>query len=128
MIRLSALLLASLLLAGTAAAATHVPGALPPAHYHYADAFRGWPVRPLHAQHPIRGSFLDPRGRDENGLAGYHFGVDVNVDDRHREPGAPPGLSHRVYAMESGAARVVHGTRYACANRRLEVGQFSYWH
>jgi hypothetical protein len=83
----------------------------------------------LHAQHPIRGSFLDPRGRDENGLAGYHFGIDVNVDDRHPEPGAPPGLSHRVYAVDGGVAWVVHGVAgNSCPNRRLEVGHFSYWH
>jgi hypothetical protein len=106
-----------------------IPGALPPSfHPVYADGYRGWPVWPLHAQHPIRGSFLDPRGIDENGLAGYHFGIDVNVNDLQPEPGAPTGLSHRVYAMEGGAARIVHGTRYACANRRLEVGHFSYWH
>jgi hypothetical protein len=94
----------------------------------YADNYHGWPVWPLHSQHPIRGSFLDPRGVDDSGLAGYHFGIDVNVDDAHREAGAPAGLSHRVYAMESGIAHVFHGARYACANRRLEVGHFSYWH
>jgi hypothetical protein len=146
--KLSAVVLAALLMGGGAAARpktgtdvvkalaalaqrtqAQIPGALPPSFRPvYNDGYHGWPVRPLHMQHPIRGSFLDPRGIDENGLAGYHFGIDVNVDDRHREAGAPPGLSHRVYAMESGAARVVHGTRYACANRRLEVGQFSYWH
>jgi hypothetical protein len=106
-----------------------IPGALPASYRPvYVDSYHGWPVRPLHAQHPIRGSFLDPRGIDENGLAGYHFGVDVNVDDAHPQRGAPTGLSHRVYAMESGVAHIVHGTRFACANRRLDVGHFSYWH
>lgn len=106
-----------------------IPGALPPTfHDQYADAFRGWPVRPLHRQHPIRGSFLDPRGRDENGLAGYHFGIDINVDDSHPDRNAPTGLSHRVYALEGGRAVVVRGLRHACANRRLEVGHFAYWH
>jgi hypothetical protein len=106
-----------------------VPGALPPGfRNNYTDAYRGWPVTPLHAQHPIRGSFLDPRGIDENGLAGYHFGIDVNVDDRHPERGAGPGLSHRVYAVDGGTAHIVHGVRHVCPNRRLEVGHFSYWH
>jgi hypothetical protein len=106
-----------------------IPGALPPSfHPVYNDNYHGWPVRPLHSQHPIRGSFLDPRGIDENGLAGYHFGIDVNVNDAHPEAGAPTGFSHRVYAMESGRARSVRGAPHVCGNRRLEVGHFSYWH
>jgi hypothetical protein len=47
-------------------------------------------------------TFLDPRGVDDTGLSGYHFGIDVSIDDRHPEAGAPAGLSHRVYAVESG--------------------------
>ena len=106
-----------------------IPGALPPGFRGtYADSYRGWPVQPLHAQHAIRGSFLDPRGIDENGLAGYHFGIDVNVDDNRPDPGAPPGFSHRVFAMEGGIAHAVRGLRHTCPNRRLEVGHFSYWH
>lgn len=92
-----------------------IPGALPPGFRNsFTDGFRGWPVTPLHTQHPIRGSFLDPRGQDENGLAGYHFGIDVNVDDRQPESGAGPGLSHRVYAVDGGTALVVHGLRHTC--------------
>jgi hypothetical protein len=106
-----------------------IPGALPPSFQPvYNDNYHGWPVWPLHAQHPIRGSFLDPRGIDENGLAGYHFGIDVNVNDAHPEVGAPAGFSHRVYAMESGIVQVVRGAPHVCGNRRLEVGHFSYWH
>jgi hypothetical protein len=107
----------------------NIPQALPPGYKNnYTEAaFEGWPVRPLHSQHPIRGSFLDPRGQDENGLAGYHFGIDVNVDDRHPEPGAPTGLSHRVYAVDGGAA-LVQFARQTCPTRRIEVGHFSYWH
>jgi hypothetical protein len=106
-----------------------IPGALPPGFRNsFTDAFRGWPVAPVHGQHPIRGSFIDPRGQDENGLAGYHFGIDVNVDDRHPEPGAGPGLSHRVYAVDGGTALVVYGAPHSCPNRRLEVGHFAYWH
>lgn len=104
-----------------------VPGALPPHfHYRYNDLSIGWPVAPRHVQHPIRGSFAEPRGPDENGLAGYHFGIDVNVDDGHPDPGAPRGLSHRVYALDSGVAFV--RTPHPCQDRRVGVGHFEYWH
>jgi poly(3-hydroxybutyrate) depolymerase len=106
-----------------------VPGALPSGfRYHYGDSYRGWPVAPVHVQHPIRGSFLDPRGPDNDGLAGYHFGVDINVDDRHPERGAPPGMSHRVYALESGRVHLEHLPQTPCGSRRLEIGHFTYWH
>lgn len=106
------------------------PGALPPSFsYRYNDAFVGWPVLPTGAQHPVRGSFLDPRGSDNDGLGGYHFGLDINVDDRLPERGAPTGLSHRVYAVESGAARTPANVQgRTCGNRRVEVGHFAYWH
>ena len=107
-----------------------VPGALPPHFaYVYDSAYRGWPIAPTHVQHPVRGAFLDPRGLDDTGLSGYHFGIDVSVDDRHPEAGAPAGLSHRVYAVESG--RVSEPSRdrtRPCATRRLQVGHFAYWH
>jgi len=107
-----------------------IPGALPPNfHYVYNDGYRGWPINPTKVEHPVRGSFLDPRGTDDTGLSGYHFGIDVSVDDRHVETGAPPLLSHRVYAVESGSATVrANTTSLACLNRRLEVGHFAYWH
>jgi len=107
-----------------------IPGALPSAFpYAYNALSRGWPVRPRSIQHPIRGAFIDPRGRDDNGLSGYHFGIDVNVDDDQPDPGAPPGLSHRVYALDSGVAAEpanLQGRR--CVNRRMDVGHFAYWH
>jgi hypothetical protein len=104
-----------------------VPGALPPHFvYRYNELSVGWPVAPRHVQHPIRGPFADPRGPDENGLAGYHFGIDVNVDDERPNPGAPPGLSHRVYALDSGIA-FVHAPR-ACIHGKVDVGHFEYWH
>ncbi len=107
-----------------------IPGALPPNfHYVYNDNYHGWPINPKHDQHPVRGSFLDPRGIDDTGLSGYHFGIDISIDDRHPEPGAPRGLSHRVYAVESGIARV--NSKVAtqkCLNRRLDVAHFAYWH
>jgi hypothetical protein len=107
-----------------------VPGALPVGfHYVYNDAYTGWPVTPVHAQHPVRGSFLDPRGLDDTGRSGYHFGIDVSVDDQQPEQGAPAGLSHRVYAIESGTVDQPSGNLgRPCLDRRLEVGHFDYWH
>lgn len=136
---LAALLLAVAALVPGARAGSHarptlapqlIPGALPAHfHYHYTDRFRGWPVAPIDVQHPIRGTFLDPRGRDDSGLAGYHFGIDINVDDRHPDPGAPPGYSHRVYALEGGWANLrAVDPIVPCSDRRLVVGHFSYWH
>ena len=108
----------------------NISGALPPNfHYVYNDTYRGWPINPKHAEHPVRGSFLDPRGKDDAGLSGYHFGIDVSVDDRRPEAGAPVLLSHRVYAVESGRASVNANTKtLTCLNRRLGVGHFAYWH
>ena len=107
-----------------------VPGALPQHFvYVYDSSYRGWPVRPTHVQHPVRGAFLDPRGVDDTGLSGYHFGIDVSVDDRHREVGAPAGFSHRVYAVESGRVSEPPADRTRpCLARRLQVGHFAYWH
>jgi hypothetical protein len=91
--------------------------------YVYNDDWRGWPVSPLDQQHPIRGSFLDPRP------GGYHIGLDINVRDDQPEPGAPANRSHRVYAVESGTVSFTPGTpNVGCASRRVEVGHFSYWH
>ena len=91
--------------------------------------YRGWPVAPTHVQHPVRGAFLDPRGVDDTGLSGYHFGIDVSIDDRHPEAGAPAGLSHRVYAVESGHVSEPKGDQTRpCLARRLQVGHFAYWH
>ncbi len=107
-----------------------VPGALPPNfHYTYNSLSRGWPLLPRSAQHPIRGAFIDPRGTDDNGLSGYHFGIDINVDDTRPDAGAPTGLSHRVYSLDSGhAAEPASVQSRRCVNRRVEVGHFSYWH
>ena len=108
-----------------------VPGALPSGfHYNYRDSYRGWPLQPLHGQHPIRGSFLDPRGEMENGRGGYHFGIDINVDDAHPDPRAARGLSHEVFAVESGEASDVLGAprHHLCGARRVSIGHFDYWH
>ena len=101
-----------------------VPGALPE-HYRfsYADDYHGWPVEPLHGPHVLHGGFNDPR------LGGYHFGIDIAVDDSHPALDAPKGDSHRVYAVEGG---VMHWARKnltkRCNARRFDIGHFAYWH
>jgi hypothetical protein len=70
----------------------------------YNDGYRGWPVAPVHEPHPIRASFMDPRPDPELGAI-YHDGVDIAVRDDRPESGAPPGRTHRVYAIEGGAVR-----------------------
>jgi hypothetical protein len=98
----------------------------------YNDSWRGWPVLPLHRQHPIRGSFLDPRPDPRRGAI-YHDGIDIGVRDDIPGRGAPPGLTHRVHAIESGrvtaaTARGVRGLvdaghfRYEHIDARVEVG------
>ena len=103
--------------------ADRIPGKLE-AFQDYNDAWRGWPVVPLTRQHPIRGSFLDPRPDPRLGAV-YHTGVDVAVRDDRPERGAPPGRTHRVYAVEGG--RVHEATRRGiCGFAR--IGHFGYGH
>ncbi len=77
-----------------------IPGKLDVLQF-YNDTWRGWPVKPRNRQHPIRGSFLDPRPDSHRGAI-YHDGVDIAVRDDRPESGAPPGRTHRVYAVEGG--------------------------
>jgi hypothetical protein len=107
-----------------AASAFGPAGALPPHQFRYADSYRGWPVAPTHRQHPIRGGFLDPRYPERV----YHWGIDINVRDDRPERGAPPGRTHRVYAVEGGVVRYRRGAGTPCLHRRVELGHFSYWH
>jgi len=90
----------------------------------YNDSFRGWPVRPQNRQHPIRGSFLDPRPDPRRGAI-YHEGVDVAVRDDRPEGGAPPGRTHRVFAIEGGPVSFAtpRGSR-----GRVQIGHFGYGH
>jgi hypothetical protein len=90
----------------------------------YNDTFRGWPVKPRNRQHPIRGSFLDPRPDPERGAI-YHDGVDIAVRDDRPERGAPPGRTHRVFAIEGGPVTFASpvGTRGS-----VHVGHFRYGH
>jgi hypothetical protein len=101
-----------------------VAGALPPGfRFTYADDYHGWPVEPLHGWHVLHGGFDDPRE------GGYHFGVDIAVDDSHPAKDAPKGLSHRVYAVEGGVMHwAKNTTKHPCNSRRFDIGHFSYWH
>jgi hypothetical protein len=100
-----------------------VPGKLNVAQT-YIDDYRGWPVAPVHEPHPIRGAFMDPRPDPELGAI-YHDGVDVAVRDDRPEAGAPPGRTHRVYAIEGGEVRraTPHGVRGL-----VDIGHFRYEH
>ena len=97
----------------------------------YDDSWIGWPVAPIHRQHPIRSSFLDPRpgALRTGGEPAYHFGVDIGVRDDRPERGAPPGRTHRVYAVEGGRAELP-GRRLPrrCLDRKVSIGHFGYWH
>ena len=86
-----------------------------------APASYGWPVRPFHRAHAIRGSFGDPRvGLAPNGIDttySFHTGVDVVAAD-----GTP------VYATLTGSVVVesTHPDVVWVRDRRGTV--FSYWH
>jgi murein DD-endopeptidase MepM/ murein hydrolase activator NlpD len=90
----------------------------------FNDEWRGWPVRPHHRPHPIRGSFLDPRPDVTLG-ATYHNGLDVAVRDDRPERGAPAGRTHRVFAIEGG--RVTTATRPGIRGL-VDIGHFRYEH
>jgi hypothetical protein len=100
-----------------------IPGKLEPPPV-YNDTWRGWPVSPRNRQHPIRGSFLDPRP-DPNLGAVYHDGVDIAVRDDRPESGAPPGRTHRVYAVEGGPVFLATPSGVRGFAR---VGHFGYGH
>src|SRR6476620_6336621 len=118
---------AGVAVAGTTAAKSVVPGALPGFTYAYNDSYHGWPLSPVDQQHPIRASFLDPRPPSEQG--NYHIGIDISARDDQVEAGAPAGRSHRVYAVEGGVAQVPAGQKLVgCVNRIVTVGHFQYWH
>lgn len=103
------------------------PGGLTSQPSGFNDNFRGWPLFPLHQQHPLRSSFLDPRepGRSRE----YHAGIDIGVRDDRPASGAPPGRAHRVFAIEGGIAFVPRdqATR-RCVSRHVRIGHFEYAH
>jgi hypothetical protein len=100
-----------------------IPGKLDVAQG-YNDSWRGWPVRPHGKQHPVRGSFLDPRPDPERGAI-YHDGIDVAVRDDRPERGAPPGRTHRVYAIEGGPVFLATPRG---ARGFARIGHFGYGH
>jgi hypothetical protein len=76
----------------------------------------------VHEQHPVRGSFLDPR------TSGYHYGVDISVRDDLPERGAPPRRTHRVYAIEGGRVWRVIKPRRPDGEGIVRIGHFGYGH
>lgn len=103
-----------------------IPGALPPGfHYQYNDSWHGWPLEPVHQQHPVRGGFNDPRP------GGYHFGIDISADDAVHDSGAPRYGAHRVIAVDGGPVVAQTSSDFyakACNNAHFVVGHFAYWH
>jgi hypothetical protein len=89
----------------------------------YADDYRGWPVAPKTRQHPVRGSFLDPR----SGF-GYHHGIDISVRDDRPAPGAPPGRTHKVFALEGGPVWNVKRNLGPWKEGIVWIGHFGYGH
>jgi hypothetical protein len=83
---------------------------------HAASAY-GWPVKPFHEPHPIRGTFGDPRLHvdAEGELSAFHFGVDIVAHD-----GTP------VYAVEPGV--VVRRHTDSVTVGRPSGRRFGYWH
>ena len=104
--------------AGIAVAATFLVPTITPEAATAAEAkpAYGWPVKPFHRQHPVRGSFGDPRigGHSHS----FHFGVDVSCPD-----GTP------VYATITGRAFISprHPETVTVIADHGDV-QFGYWH
>ena len=73
----------------------------------------GWPVKPFHAQHPVRGFFGDPR-ITYTGRKQFHFGIDISA---RNGTAVYATLSGRVYV--EGEVVTVVGTGGV---------EFSYWH
>jgi hypothetical protein len=77
----------------------------------------GWPVKPFHEQHPIRGFFGDPRGfPGAKHTPQFHFGVDVS---------APDGTA--VYATLTGTA-TIHPRHADVVLITAGSTVFEYWH
>jgi murein DD-endopeptidase MepM/ murein hydrolase activator NlpD len=79
----------------------------------------GWPVKPFHLQHPVRGFFGDPRigGNPFGSARQFHFGVDVS---------APDGTA--VFATASGIVSFQPRHPDAVVITTRSGVQFSYWH
>jgi murein DD-endopeptidase MepM/ murein hydrolase activator NlpD len=80
----------------------------------------GWPLKPFHRQHPVRGYFGDPRigkGPNDTISRSFHFGVDIS---------APDGTA--VYATVTGIARVNQRYKNTVSIRPGDGSAFAYWH
>jgi hypothetical protein len=73
-----------------------------------AGALTGWPLKPFHAQHPLRA------GLNEWRPANMHIGIDIQALD---------GTS--VYAIQSGTAWIAG---VDTVDVRVRVGSYEYWH
>ena len=76
----------------------------------------GWPLKPFHEQHPIRGGFGDPRYHvgETSQTSAFHFGVDIVARD-----------GQRVYSVEPGYVRAESAD--VTVSRR-SGRHFEYWH
>jgi hypothetical protein len=73
----------------------------------------GWPLRPFHRAHPVRGYFNDPRVSGSS--RAFHFGIDISAAD-----GTP------VFAVEQGRVHLEGGRSLAVAGAGGRI--FGYWH
>src|SRR5687767_12932277 len=94
-------------------------GGIDPQAAHAASHTYGWPVKPFHRQHPVRGFFGDPRigGVPFGSARQFHFGVDVS---------APDGTA--VFATASGVVSFQPRHPDAVVITASSGVKFSYWH
>ena len=108
--------------AGIAVAATLVAPSIAPeaARAAAAKPAYGWPVKPFHQQHPVRGFFGDPRiGMTPKGMrSSFHFGIDISC---------PNGTA--VYATLDGVVRLesFRPETVSVVGRDGHT-EFQYWH
>jgi len=86
----------------------------------YASAGYGWPVKPFHKEHAVRGQLNDPRMEDRvisaSSTCSFHPGVDIV---------APDGTA--VYAVEPGYVYYIDPSALAVRGKK-GIAIFGYWH